>query len=273
MSAAVSSLPIELEPHRSAIQLVYDAAAYVGQIAYAGGEEHLFKNALEAELKARFQEWSIQTKQPAPYLQMEAVLSYQYPVSIRETAAVPPCAPPGTHLRADIWVYSSSPDFPSMVIELKSVDKMLKKHRRQAHQYFSIMKHMNGMDPCYKPKLALVINFRAFFYKENYTMSPATSAVEEIESEHVDVPKKRRKSKESDATIKPEFEITQIFVSSMKTSVSSSPAVRSVRTLEESDNSDTAIQFAAGVEVPSDPALSTCLEEIAWWGITASPSK
>ena len=49
--------------------------------------------------------------------------NYQFPVSQQNPSDVP-VYPPCTNGRADIWIYGSEPGFPSIVLELKAVDKL-----------------------------------------------------------------------------------------------------------------------------------------------------
>lgn len=275
-------LPIELQPYHAAILLVYQAAHYVGKVAYAGGDEFLFKIALESELKIRFQQWSTQHNLPAPFLQTEAVLAYQFPTSgSTEVDCLPPC----THLRADIWIYSSVPEFPSLVIELKSVDKMQTKHRRQAHQYFTMMKRVQPAI-CFQPKLALVINFRGFYCKEFITFTAkgeeeSFDNQEETNNQEVTVlhetttTKRKRKSAKEAEDLARETEITEVCFTSCKQIAEESRklVLKTFPKLVECDNSESFIQFAAGLWTPFvhskdiENQFSESIELMKWWGI------
>jgi hypothetical protein len=148
----------ELAAAEEAITMVYNAAHYVGMVAYSEGEEFLFKNALVFELQERFRVWSEQTGKQSPVIETEYILAYPFPVS--SGSSRPAC----THMRIDVYIHGSV-DFPSMVIELKAVDKVTVKHCKQAHHYFALLQTLQ-LPSTWTPQWAMVINFRSHFLKE-----------------------------------------------------------------------------------------------------------
>lgn len=259
----------ELQPYDEAIQLVYNAALYVGRVAYSGGDEFLYKVALEAELKVRFERWSRKTGLPSPFILTEAVLAYQFPVSrLGEEEA--PVMPPCTHLRADIWIYGSEPGFPSMVLELKAVDKLQSKHRKQAHEYFCLMRRSQAEER-YRPKLAAVINFRGAFVKEGFT---ATAAYVAAAGETASVAKKRKNKKEGEEAVPlhhqqspPAAEITEVFVAS---NAKFAEEHRVARPINADEQKDEIVQFAVGTATPFlsgavDLEFRENVELMKWW--------
>ena len=214
---------------QEAIQFVYETAMYVARTVYSNGEEFVFKNALDAELKNRFAQWKTY---PKPTLHTEVVLDYVFPLSDAESDI--PC----THLRVDIWIRSSDPKvFPSMVIELKAVDKLQVKHRKQAHQYFCMLREL----PQGKPELAVVINFRCAFHGPSCCFQPLAP---EEDSESTSAPNAKKRKLSSAGVFE---EITDCVVSAVPEICAAVYPPLQPCSLEETQGD--LIQFAVGTPI------------------------
>lgn len=239
--------PVDLQKYEEAITLIFNASKYVATVTYTGADEYLFKIALESELKVQFREWGLKHQVSPPITNTEVVMAYQYP-STEENGYSPAC----THLRADIVVHSTTPLFPSVVIELKAVDKMSVKHRRQVHQYLASIRKQrkeNGV-----PELAMVINFRGLFYKEPTEVSAIM-----------------KKRKREDVTT----ETTEVIIKGAKRLFDKTYKPRQIK-ISESDVSESVLQFVVGTDLPPSPSSSADIDSdsvddvvhvMKWWAL------